>query len=109
MISVNLTTLGRIEILGPSFKLMLTPTITAVLFTKVNVLLLKAMLVNPSETLSRDGLHMIIDIDHQCEWNAFTRAPEYTMFKVFLIKLLSLYINEQLDTELAILFKNDIT
>ena len=50
--------------------------------------------------------------DHQFEWNVVTRAPEYmrkrNILGAFLIKSISLSLNEQLDTEL-VLFRNVVT
>ena len=51
--------------------------------------------------------------DHQFEWKVLTRAPEYTrkrkILEVFLIKSMNPFLNEQLDTELLVLFRNGVT
>ena len=51
--------------------------------------------------------------DHQFEWKVLTKALEYMrkskILQEFLIKSISPSLNEQLDTELLVLFKNDVT
>ena len=50
--------------------------------------------------------------DHQFEWKMLTRAPEYTrkrkILETFLIKCINPSFNEQLDTELLVLFRNGV-
>ena len=51
--------------------------------------------------------------DQQFEWKVLTRAPEYTRkrktLEAFLIKSINPSFNEQLDTELLVLFRNGVT
>ena len=51
--------------------------------------------------------------DYQFEWKVPTKAPEYTgekeSFRRIFIKSLNPSLNEQLDTELLVLFSNDVT
>ena len=47
------------------------------------------------------------------EWKVLTRAPEYTrkrkILEVLLIKSINPTLNEQLDTELLVHFRNGVT
>ena len=62
---------------------------------------------------SEPGKHLICFPDHQFEWKVLTRAPEYTrkweILKAFLIKSINPSLNEQLDTELLVFFRNCVT
>ena len=56
--------------------------------------------------------HLKYFSDHQFEWKMLTRAPEYTrkrkILGAFLIKCINLSFNEQLDTELLVIFTNGV-
>ena len=61
---------------------------------------------------SEPAKHLKYFPDHQCEWKVLTSAPEYMrkrkMLEAFLIKCISPPLNEQLDTELLVLFRNSV-
>ena len=62
---------------------------------------------------SEPAIHVKSFPDHQFEWKVLTRAPEYMrkrkILEAFLIKSISPSLNEQLDTELLLLFENGVT
>ena len=65
--------------------------------------------VDPNKQ-SEPAKHLKYFPDHQFEWKSLTRAPEYTrkrkILEAFLIKSVNPFLNEQLDTELLVLFGN---
>ena len=62
---------------------------------------------------SKPAKHLKYIPDHQLGWKVLTRAPEYTRkrktLEALLVKSLNPSLNEQLDTELLVLFRNDVT
>ena len=97
---------------------------TAALFTKVivrvvktvgrsvrNVVLTRAEHEDPNKQ-SEPAKHLKHFPDHQFEWKVLTRVPEYTRkrktLEALLIKSTNPFLNEQLDTELLVLFRNGV-
>ena len=62
---------------------------------------------------SEPAEHLKYFPDYQFEWKVLTRAPEYTRkrksLEEFLIRSINPSLNEQLDTELLVLFRNGVT
>ena len=77
-----------------------------------NVVLRWAAHEDPNKQ-SEPAKHLKYFPDHQFESKVLTRAPEYTrkkkILEVFLIKSIDPSLNEQLDTELLVLFTNGVT
>ena len=63
--------------------------------------------------LSEPAKHLKYFPEHQFEWNVLNRVPVYTrkkkILEAFLIKSIDPSLNEQLDTELLVLFRNGVT
>ena len=77
-----------------------------------NIVLRWAERKDPNK-LSEPAKHLKYFPDHQFEWKLLTRAPEYMrkrkILEVFLIKSISPSLNEQVDTELLVHFRNGVT
>ena len=62
---------------------------------------------------SEPAKHLKYFPDHQFAWKVLTRAPECTkkkkILEAFLIKSINSFLNEQLDTELLVLFRIGVT
>ena len=106
IINVNSTLCGTLEILDYSFKVKIMANITAALFTKVIVRLVKTMSVNPWEMLFYDDLNMKTQIsnrnhlntwkyfpDHQFEWKVLRQNFLLVTRYFLLVTFYSLLIN----------------
>ena len=71
--------------------------------------LLIVIAIGTSQTLE----HLEYFPDHQFEWKLLTKAPEYKRkrktLEAFLLKSINPFLNEQLNTELLVLFRNGVT
>ena len=66
-----------------------------------------------SKTQSEPEKHLKYFPGYQFEWKVLTRAPEYKrkmkILQAFLIKPINPSLNEQLNTELLVILRNDVT
>ena len=76
-----------------------------------NVVLRWAEHEDPNKQLE-PAKHLEYFPDHQFEWKVLTRAPKYfvkrKILEAFLIKSINPSLNEQLDTEVLVLFRNGV-
>ena len=124
-INVNSTLFRTLETLDHSFKLKIVKYYSCVVYegscscgenyvseSVRNNVLRWAEHEDPNKQ-SEPGKHLKYFPDHQFEWKVLTRAPEYTrkrkILEAFLIKSINPFLNEQLDTELLVLFRNGVT
>ena len=62
---------------------------------------------------SEPAKHLARNIDHEFSWYVLTRAPENTLkrriLEAYFIKLIAPSLNEQLDNDVLMLFRNGVT
>ena len=63
---------------------------------------------NDVDKNSEPAKHLAVNIEHEFSWYVLTRAAENTL-EAYFIKLIVLSLNEHLDNNVLMLFRNGVT